>query len=88
MSFLNSQGPGQTQVPTVFGRQQKYIPPPPGGFKVHKTPPKSVLEYNNRIPGNNETNTGPLLQNPGNLKKNNSALSKLFDRLSFRKKDK
>jgi len=86
ISFLNAQGPGQSQVPTVFGRQKNSIPPP-GGFKVNKTPPKRVLEYNNRKPGNNESNTAALLQNPGNLK-NNSALSKLFGKLSFRKKDK
>jgi len=84
ISFLNGQGPGQKQVPTVLGSQPEYIP---GGFKVNKTPPKSVFEFNKRRPGNNESNTAPLLQNPGNLK-NNSALSKLFGKLSFRKKDK
>ena len=57
--FSSSQGPGQTQVPTVFGRQQTIIPP--GGFKVHTTPPESVLQYN-RKPGNKENNRSPLLQ--------------------------
>jgi hypothetical protein len=83
MSVLNAQGPGQTQVPTVFGRKQEYIPP--GGFKVHKTPPESVLKYNNRIPGNNDSITSPLLQKPGNLKNssNKGALSRLFGKLSI-----
>jgi hypothetical protein len=76
MSFLSSQGPGQTQVPTVFGRQHEYIPP--GRLKVN-TPPKSVLIYNNRIPGNKENNNSPLLQHIGQLQKNKKKglLSKL-----------
>jgi hypothetical protein len=53
--FLNSEGPGQTQtqVPTVFGRQQGNIPP--GGFKVNKIPPESLSKFN-------ESETSHLLQ--------------------------
>jgi len=90
MSFLNAQGPGQTQVPTVVRTQNRPIPS--SGFKAHTPPlkntlpPESVLD-NNRNSRNNISNTPPLLQNSGKLK-NNSALSKLFGKLSFRKKDK
>ena len=68
--FSSSEGPGQTQVPTVFGRQQGYIPPV--GFKVHSKPPESVFKYNNRKPGNNENNSSPLLQQPGNSQNNSN----------------
>lgn len=83
MSFLNAQGPGQTQVPTVFGRQQTIIPP--GGFKVHTTPPESVFKYNNRKPGNKENNRSPLLQQPGNSQNNSNkgAFARLFGKLSI-----
>lgn len=80
-SFLSSEGPGQTQVATVFGTQQ--VSKPPGGFKVHKTPPQEILRYNNTKPGNDENISSPLLQQPGNLQKKNSALSRLFGKLSI-----
>ena len=81
--FSSSEGPGQTQVPTVFGRQQGYIPP--GGFIVHTTPPESIFKYNNRKPGNKENNRSPLLQQPGNSQNNSnkSSLSKLFGKISI-----
>lgn len=87
-SFLSSEGPGQTQVPTVFGIQPGYTPP--GGFKVHTKPPESVFKYNNRKPGNKENNSSPLLQQPGNSQNNSnkSALSRLFGEFSILKKKK
>jgi hypothetical protein len=82
-SFFYAQGPAQTLEPARFGPKSES---PLGGFKVHTTPPKSLLKYNNKPAGNNENNNAHLFHTGKNKK--SGILSGLFNKLSFSGKKK
>ena len=58
-SFSYAKGPGQALEPARLGQKSES---PPGGFKVHKTPPESLLKFTNNPAGNNESNNSHLFK--------------------------